>query len=267
MNPRDGMLTFEGHIEVLRKALFRAAIVSLIFACVIFLFKDLTFEILLAPGEWDFCTYKWIEWCCRLFKQNFHFEEFYVELITTDLSSQFMTHVTTSIYLGLFCASPFILFELFRFVSPALLDGERKYSVQIVIIMYFLFIIGVLMSYFVIFPVSFRFLGTYSVAEKVHSTITLDSYISSFPLLTLLMGIVFQLPIISFVLGEMGFVQSSILIKYRRYAFFVICFVAAIITPPDVMTLVLVAVPLYLLYEVSIKVVKKVEKRKSVDMV
>lgn len=123
------------------------------------------------------------------------------------------------------------------------------------------------MSYFVIFPVSFRFLGTYSVAEKVHSTITLDSYISSFVLLTLLMGIVFQLPIISFVLGEMGFVQSSILIKYRRYAFFVICFVAAIITPPDVMTLVLVAVPLYLLYEVSIKVVKKVEKRKSVDMV
>lgn len=124
---------------------------------------------------------------------------------------------------------------------------------------YVLFIAGVLMSYFVLFPISFRFLGTYSVADKVHSTITLDSYISTFTSLTLIMGVVFQLPVVAFFLGKLGIISSSMLTQYRKHAFILIMFVAAIITPPDIMTLVLVTVPLYLLYEVSIRVVKCVE--------
>lgn len=259
-NGNQELMTFGGHLDVLRKMLMRVLALTAVLACIIFAFKDLTFSLLLSPGERDFCTYRWIEDFCRIFSPTFRFDDFNIELIATDLSSQFMTHISTSIYLALLCASPFILFELFRFASPALLESEKKYSVQIVCIIYILFVLGVLMSYFVLFPISFRFLGTYSVADKVHSTITLDSYISTFVSLTLLMGLVFQLPVIAFVLGKMGFVSSSFLIKYRRYAFLIICVIAAIITPPDVMTLILVAVPLYLLYEVSILVVERTEK-------
>ena len=117
------------------------------------------------------------------------------------------------------------------------------------------------MSYFILFPISFRFLGTYSVAETIQSKITLDSYISTFVTLTLMMGLVFQLPVIAYILGRMGFIQSSYLIKYRTYAFLIIFLIAAIITPHDIMTLVLVAVPLYLLYEISIKVIKHIERK------
>lgn len=171
----------------------------------------------------------------------------------------FMTHITTAVYLGLLGASPYILFELFRFITPALYENEKKYSVQVAGIIYALFILGVLMSYYVLFPISFRFLGTYSVAERVHSTITLDSYVSTFTTLTLVMGLVFQLPVIAFALAKMGFISSALLSEYRKHAFIVIMLVAAIITPPDLMTLILVTIPLYLLFEVSIRVVRWVE--------
>jgi sec-independent protein translocase protein TatC len=190
---------------------------------------------------------------------DFHFEEFHVNMIATDLSSQFMTHISTAVYLGLLGASPYILFELFRFVSPALYENERRYSVQVTVIIYVLFILGVLMSYFVLFPISFRFLGTYSVAEKVISNITIDSYVTTFVSLTLVMGLVFQLPVIAFFLGKMGMVTSDMLSQYRRHAFIILMVVAAIITPPDLMTLILVTIPLYLLYEVSIRVVRWAE--------
>ncbi|MBO5553120.1 MAG: twin-arginine translocase subunit TatC, partial [Paludibacteraceae bacterium] len=157
-------------------------------------------------------------------------------------------------------ASPYILFELFRFISPALYENERKYSIPVLLIIYTLFIIGVLMSYFILFPISFRFLGTYSVAEQVHSTITLDSYISTFVTLTLVMGVVFQLPVIAYFFAKLGFIDSEMLAKYRQYALIIIMIVAAIITPPDLMTLILVTIPLYLLYEVSILVTKRVSK-------
>ncbi len=262
MSSDEQMLTFGGHLGVLRKMLKRVLAVTLVFACIVFALKDVTFSVLLAPGQWDFCTYRWLERIMGIFDAGFRFEEFHVDLIATELSSQFMTHITTSIYLGLLCASPFIVYELFKFVSPALLESERKYSVRIVSIVYLLFVAGVMMSYFILFPISFRFLGTYSVAESVHSTITLDSYISTFVTLTVMMGLVFQLPVIAFVLGKMGMVQSAYLVRYRRYAFLIICVVAAIITPPDIMTLVLVAVPLYMMYEVSIRVIRSTERHR-----
>lgn len=260
MSSDNGLMTFGGHLDVLRTIIVRILIVTTIFATVIFVFKDDTFNILLSPSKWDFFTYRVSEKIIQLCHPDFKFDEFHIELITTDLSSQFMTHITTSIYLGLFAASPFILYELFRFVSPALLYNERKYSFKIVIVIYLLFIFGLLMSYFILFPISVRFLGTYSVSDQVHNTITLDSYISTFISLSLLMGLVFQLPVIAYVLSRMGIVHSDYLGKYRRHAFIIICVVAAIITPPDVLTLILVAVPLYLLFEISIKVISKVEK-------
>jgi len=256
----EGLLTFGGHLEVLRRMLFRILGVTGVIAVAVFCFKDTTWRLLLAPGEWNFVTYSCIEYLMQAVGlDDFRFDEYQVDLIATDLSSQFMTHVTTSVYIGLLGASPYILYELFRFVSPALYDNERKYSVQVVVIIYVLFILGVLMSYYVLFPVSFRFLGTYSVSERVHSTITLDSYVTTFTTLTLLMGVVFQLPVIAFVLAKMGFIDSAMLSKYRKHAFIVIMVIAAVITPPDLMTLVLVTLPLYLLYEISIRVVRWVE--------
>lgn len=255
-NNNPELLTFGGHLEVLRRMLFRIIAVAGIISLVIFCFKDITWKLLLAPSEYSFATYKWIENTMSVLGFDFHFDPFAVDLIATDLSSQFMTHITTSLYLGLLGASPYIMFELFRFVSPALYENEKKYSVQVVVIVYLLFIVGVLMSYYVLFPISFRFLGTYSVAERIHSTITLDSYISTFTTLTLLMGVVFQLPVIAFALAKLGFITSDMLSHYRKHSFLIIMFVAAVITPPDLMTLILVTLPLYLLYEISIRVTK-----------
>lgn len=258
MYQNDNM-TFGGHLEVLRHMLFRILSVVCGIAVVVFCMKDFTWEILLAPSEWNFCTYRWIEIiAAKIGIIDFHFAYFSVDLITTDLSSQFMLHITTAMYLGLLGASPFVLYELFRFVSPALYESEKKYSVQVAVIIYLLFIAGVLMTYFILFPISFRFLGTYSVAEKVHSTITLDSYVDTFATLTLVMGIVFQLPIISYILAKMGVINASLLSKYRKHSFIIIMLLAAIITPPDLMTLILVTIPLYLLYEVSIGVIRHI---------
>ncbi len=241
---------------MLRQMLFRILAVAGGIAVVVFCFKDITWKLLLAPSECDFCTYRWIERCIQSIGNDFHFQEFHVDMIATDLSSQFMRHITTACYLGLLGASPYILFELFRFVSPALYENERKYSGLVAIIIYLLFIIGVLMSYFVLFPISFRFLGTYSVSNRVVSNITLDSYITTFVSLTLIMGVIFQLPVIAFFLGKMGVVNAEMLSKYRKHAFIIIMVAAAAITPPDLMTLILVTIPLYLLYEVSVRVVR-----------
>ena len=256
----DQELTFSGHLEVFRKMLFRILAVTGVVAVAVFCFKDITWRLLLAPSQWDFCTYRWIENAIQLMGYNFHFQEFHVEMIATDLSSQFMKHITTSFYLGLLGASPYILYELFRFISPALYENEKKYSVQITLIIYLLFILGVLMSYFILFPISFRFLGTYSVSERIISNITLDSYISTFISLTLVMGVVFELPVITFFLGKIGVIDADMLSKYRKHAFVVIMLAAAIITPPDVMTLILVTIPLYFLFEISIRILRGMQK-------
>lgn len=256
-----GLLTFSGHLAVLRRLLMRVTLVVIGVAVIVFVFKETTFNILLGPSEWDFVTYSWIEDFMHLFNHGFHFDKFYVDMIATELSSQFMTHLTTAFYLGLLCASPFVVYELYRFVAPALYENERRYSRKLVMIMYALFMLGVLMSYFILFPISFRFLGTYSVDPRIHTTVTLDSYISTFTTLTLMMGLVFQLPVIAYVLAKMGIVEADTLVRYRKYAFLIIMVVAAIITPPDVMTLILVGIPLYLLYEVSIKIIRRVRRK------
>ena len=257
----DGLLTFGGHLEVLRWVLVRIVAVAGEIAVVVFCLKDTTWRLLLAPSESGFVTYRWVERVVRCVDPDFSLGTFHVELISTDLSSQFVTHLSTSLYLGLLGASPYILYELFRFVSPALYADERRQSRLIVAVVYALFLAGVLVSYFVLFPVSFRFLGTYSVAERVRNTINLSSYVGTFTTLTLLMGVVFQLPVVAFVLAKVGLVDAPLLARYRRHAFLVILIVAAVITPTaDAITLGLVTAPLYLLYEASIWVVGRVRR-------
>lgn len=247
--------------------LFRIILVVLSLSVLIFCFKNETFEILLAPSEYNFATFQWIEKILGSIGWNFHFSPYHIELISTELSAQFMTHITTSFILGMLLASPYILFELFKFITPALYDNEKKYSVLIAFIIYALFVLGLLMSYFVLFPISFQFLGNYQVNERIANTITLDSYISTFTTLTFLLGIVFQLPVLAFILGKMELIDADMLKQYRAYAFILIMVIAAIITPPDLMTLVLVTIPIYALYEVSIWVLKRFCQNNRYDLV
>ena len=253
----SGLLTFGGHLEVLRKMLFRIILVVVVIGIIIFCFKQETFEIILAPHNSDFHTFRFIENLLSKLGWEFHFQQYNIPLISTQLSAQFMTHITVSCILAVLLASPYIVFELFKFISPALYESEKKYSYLIVGIVYFLFIIGLLMSYFILMPISFQFLATYQVNEDIANTITLDSYISTFTTLTFMMGIVFQLPVFAYFLGKMGFITADVLKQYRKYAFVLIMVIAAIITPPDIFTLILVTFPIYALYEVSIWVLKR----------
>lgn len=253
----NGLLTFGGHLEVLRKMLFRILLLIISLAIIIFCFKQETFSILLAPKNNSFVTFNLIEHFIHLFDSDFSIEQYDVPLISTELSSQFMSHIYVSCLLATLFASPYILYELFKFVSPALYESEKRYSTIVALFIYFFFILGVLMSYFILFPISFRFLATYQVDPSVTSTITLDSYISTFATLVFLTGILFQLPIIVWILGKMGFVSASLLRKYRPYALIIIMVIAAIMTPPDIFTLILVTFPIYGLYELSILAVRK----------
>ena len=196
------MQTFGEHLEILRKMLFRIVMFSFAIAFVVFFFKDAIFGILLAPCSSDFITFDFVNRILKLFGDEDAIYEHQMDLIATDLPSQFLAHMSVSLYLGILFASPFILFELFRYISPALYDNERKYSLRIAIAAYSLFVIGLLVSYFVLFPISCRFLASYSVSERVKTMVTLDSYINTFVSLTFLMGIVFQLPVLSFFLSD-----------------------------------------------------------------
>ena len=160
-------------------------------------------------------------------------------------------------YSSVICSSPYIIYQLFRFVSPALYDNERRYVVRVVGFGYLMFLMGATVSYFLIFPLTFRFLGTYQVSGEVTNMITLDSYISTLMTMTLAMGIVFEIPILSWLFAKLGFLTSAFMRHYRKHAIVIILVVAAVITPTsDVFTLLVVSLPMYLLYEFSIVLVK-----------
>lgn len=252
----EELMTFGEHLDVFRKMLFRILGVLCFLSICIFCFKSTVFSWLLAPHESSFCTFKWIHELCNAVGLDFNIQSFKVRLISTELSAQFMTHLSTSVYLGFLTASPYIVYELFAFIAPALYHNERRIAKYVVVAVYILFILGVMMSYFIIFPISFRFLATYQVTESIENVITLQSYISNFVALTFLMGLVFQMPVLTYFLGKFGFISRSMLKSYRRHALIVIVTVAAFITPPDMFSLFLVALPMYSLYEVSIWLVK-----------
>ena len=210
--------------------------------------KEELFGIILAPRSSDFITYRLLGT-----------DDFSIHLMNTGLTEQFMIHMQTAIYAGLLIASPYILYELFRFVSPGLYDNERRYAVWIVGAAYLMFIIGTLVNYFIVFPFTVRFLGTYQVSPDVANMLTLQSYIDTLLGMSLIMGVVFELPVVCALMGRMGLINGNMMSTYRRHALVAILIVAAIITPTtDVFTLFVVALPIYLLYEISILIVRKV---------
>ena len=248
--------SFWGHLDVLRAAIVRIVAVAVVFGIAAFCFKEKLFAVVLAPKNDGFITY-------RLFNRIAAWAggetgSFTVQLINTGLAQQFIIHMKTALCAGVLCASPYILYQLFRFVSPALYANERKYVVRVVGGGYAMFVFGVLVSYFLIFPLTFRFLGTYQVSGEVANLITLDSYISTLLLMCLSMGIVFEIPILSWLFAKLGFLSADFMRRYRKHAIVIILVVAAIITPTsDVFTLSLVALPMWVLYETSIFIVNK----------
>ena len=239
-------LTFWDHLDELRSVIIRILVISVLAGIVAFCLKDELFAIVLAPRSSDFVTYRLMG-----------VEPFSIHLMNTGLTEQFMIHMKTAFFAGFLVASPYVIYLLFRFVSPALYDNERKYATALVSSGYLMFMLGTLLNYFLIFPLTVKFLGTYQVSEDVANMLTLQSYMDTLLMMSLVMGIVFELPVVSWLLGRMGLVNAQMMSQWRKHAIVAILVVAAIITPTtDAFTLFIVALPIWLLYELSILIVK-----------
>ncbi len=253
----DPGMTFWDHLDVLRGVLFKVLAVVLVLTVVAFALKDEVFGIVLAPKSPDFILYRWLSMLSAKFGFNV-VETFEVELINTGLAQQFMIHMKTAFCVALIVASPYILHQLFGFVKPALYENERKYSIRLLVSGYIMFLVGVALSYFIIFPLTFRFLGTYQVSAEVSNLISLESYMSVLIMLCLFMGIMCELPVLSYIATKAGIIDPGFLKRYRRHAILVILVVCAIITPTsDAFTLLIVSLPIWLLYEVSILISRR----------
>ena len=259
----DTAQSFWGHLDDLRSCLIKIGIVVIVLGIAAFLFKEELFAVILAPQKGDFITYRLIDKIGSLWGESP--ASFSVKLINTGLARQFVAHMTAAVYAAVLCASPYILYQLFRFVSPALYVNEKKYVIRTVSYSYLLFMAGVLLSYFLIFPLTFRFLGTYQVSSEVENMIALQSYISTLMTMSLAMGLVFEIPILSWLFAKLGLLSACFMRKYRKHAIVVILMMAAVITPTsDVFTLSLIALPMWLLYEISIWIVKNSRRKNEV---
>ena len=230
-------MTFWEHLDELRRRLWYILLAAVVAAVGCFCFKEQLFAVVMYPKPEG------------------------MQLINVELTQQFLTHMRVALWAGLLVVSPYILYQLFAFVAPGLYQAERRLAVRAVGSGYVLFLAGVALNYFVIFPFTVRFLGGYQVSADVANTITLSSYISVLGVLSLVMGVVFELPVLCWLLAKIGVLKAQFMKHYRRHAIVVIVILAAIITPTgDPFTLSLVAIPIYLLWELSILIVKSVEK-------
>ena len=245
-----------GHLDALRGHLFRSVIAIVILFIVAFVKREFIFDqIILAPLNDDFVANRML---CRLGEMlnmpSICLGNLKLKLININLSGQFLMHMYISFFAALTVASPYIIWEIWRFIRPALYDNERKHSRGAVFVMSILFIMGLLFSYFLIVPLTLNFFGNYQVSETVANQIALTSYISTVVSVTFSMGIIFELPVFVFFLAKVGILTPAFLRKNRRYMIVILLTVAAIITPPDIVSQILVVIPLYGLYEISIVV-------------
>jgi sec-independent protein translocase protein TatC len=257
LNHRDGgagerggePATFWEHLDVLRGEIIRMLLAAVLMAVVCFCLKEVLFEVVLAPSRADFFIYRILGT-----------EPFDIHLINTGLTEQMMVHLKVAMVAGILVASPYLLYLLFRFVSPALYENERRYSVRLTLAAYLMFLVGVVVNYLLIFPLTVRFLGTYQVSTEVENMLTVSSYVDTLLAMSLMMGVVFEIPVVSWMMAKFGLLRSEWMKRYRRHAIVVVLIVAAIITPStDVFTLLIVSLPIWLLYEGSILIVRTVE--------
>lgn len=248
-------MSFLDHLEELRWHLIKSVVAIVIAATGAFIAKGFIFDVLIfGPSKPSFITYQLL---CKVAKyigmeESFCFTELPFEIQSRTMSGQFSAHLWTAITSGFVVAFPYVIYQLWKFISPGLHENERKHSRGFIIVSSLLFFIGVLFGYYVICPLSINFLGTYQVSSKVHNDFDLSSYIGLIRASILASGLVFELPIIIYFLTKIGLVTPEFLKTYRKYALIVVLIISAIITPPDIASQVIVAIPILILYEVSI---------------
>ena len=265
-------MSFLDHLEELRWHIIKAVISVFIFTIIAFICKDIIVGIIMAPKKMDFPTYVVLCHVSKFFGMDMTFcaQELPFEIIVTDISAQFTAHIWTSVFAGLIVAFPYVLYQMWAFISPGLESKERKGSRGFIVVSSFLFFLGILFGYYVITPLSLNFLTNYTFSEEVSNKTNLSSYISIVRSTSLACGLVFELPIIVYFLTKIGLVTPQVLKKYRKFALVAVLILAAIITPPDVASQIIVAIPILILYQLSIfisGIVLRREKKKQKNLV
>lgn len=263
-------MSFLEHVEELRWHLVRSSIVIMVFALLAFLGKSILFDVIIfGPRNVDFPTYKFFCEVSRYIgvKEIFCLQEMPFRILNTKMAGQFSTHIWVSLIAGFIMAFPYLLWEVWRFIKPGLHSNERKYSSIILFFAAILFGIGVMFGYFLIVPLSIQFLTSYNISDEVNNLIDLMSYISTVSTITLAAGLIFELPIVVYFLARTGLLTPEWMRSYRRHAFVATLVLSAVITPPDISSQILVAFPIVILYEISIRicarVVNNMEKRQQ----
>lgn len=262
----DKEMSFLEHLEELRWHIIRSILAIVIFMIAAFIFKDFIFGIVLGPKSPDFLTNKLL---CRL-GEALNMTALCIntkplQLINIKMSGQLTTHIAASIVAGIILAFPVVLWEFWQFFKPALKVNEARHARGAVFSASMLFFTGVLFGYFLLAPLSIHFLGSYEIDPTVANQINVRSYIGTLTSICLATGLVFELPIVAFFLTKVGIITPEFMRKYRKHSIVVIFILAAIITPPDIFSQTLVAIPLLLLYEASILISKRVMKQKEKD--
>ncbi len=256
-------MSFWDHLEDLRWTILRSLAALLVFMIALFAFMrgehGLFDGVIMAPTRGDFITYQLFCKAAAFFQVESDFcnPDFRIHIFNIKLASQFFTHMTTSFWLALVLTFPYLMYEIWKFVSPALYDNEKK-SVSLVFMFGTgMFFLGCAVGYFMVFPVTLRFLATYQISEDITEQVSLESYMDNFLMLIFIMGIMFEMPLLSWLLSKLGLINRSLFHKYRRHAVVVLLALAAVITPSgDPFTLMIVFIPLFLLYELSAFFVK-----------
>jgi sec-independent protein translocase protein TatC len=260
-------MSFLDHLEALRWHLVRSIMSIVVFAIIAFIFKEFIFSnIIIAPKTPEFFTNRMLcafgTWI-GIQALCINIEPF--QLININMAGQFTTHIMVSMIIGLIFAFPYLVFELWRFIGPALYDKERQFAKGAVFYISMLFILGVLFAYFVIIPLSVHFLGSYQVSAEVTNQINLMSYIQTVTAIALAAGLLFELPVLIYFLTKIGLVTPEFLKKYRRHSLVIVLALSAIITPPDVFSQILVAFPLMFLYEVGIRISQRIIRNEQLE--
>lgn len=258
-------MSFLDHLEDLRWHLIRIVGAVILCGTVAFIFKGFIFDnIIFAPKKMEFPTYQWLCALANLVSvedSTFCGEAFPFIIQNRTMAGQFSAHIWTSIYAGFIIAFPYVIYQLWKFISPGLNDNERNTSRGFIVVSSLLFFLGVLFGYYVITPLSINFLGTYTVSAEVSNEIDISSYISLVRASVIASGIIFELPILIYFLTKLGLVTPEILRKYRKFALVIVLIISAVITPPDIASQIIVAIPVIILYEISIHISRIVLKR------
>ena len=259
-------MSFLEHLEELRWHIIRSTFGIVIAATIAFLCKSFLFDdLILGPTKSNFFTYDVLCKLSSLINLNsFCDTAFEFEIQSRTMAGQFSAHIWTSITFGFVIAFPYVLYEFWKFISPGLYVNEKKQSKGIIFICSMLFFIGVLFGYYVVCPLSINFLGNYSVANQVHNDFDLNSYIGLVRASVLASGLIFELPVVIYYLTKIGLVSPEFLKRNRKYALVIVLIFAAIITPPDVASQIIVAIPVIVLYQISISISKIVTKRQKI---